>query len=171
MKSCLNRRAWSVLGMSAALVGGLLTAGVTAASAAPHPDRDRDRDRDGIRNRWDRDRDGDGIRNRWDRHPNRYDRYESGRYRRDWDHDRDWDRDRDWNRNREWQRERDLQREREINRNNTWGRYGNFNNGVQTQQMSRIVRYGNGTYRETYLVQYYPNGRTSTSLISRQRIY
>ena len=84
--------------------------------------------------------------------------------------DRDWDRDRDWNRNREWQRERDLQREREINRNNTWGRYGNFNNGVQTQQMSRIVRYGYGTYRETYLVQYYPDGRTSTSLISRQRI-
>ena len=59
--------------------------------------------------------------------------------------DRDWDRDRDWNRNREWQRERDLQREREINRNNTWGRYGNFNNGVQTQQMSRIVRYGTVT--------------------------
>jgi hypothetical protein len=110
MKAWLNRRTWGILGLSAALMGGLLTAGLTAASAAPHSYRDQDRDgisnrwdrdRDGdrIRNRRDRDRDGDGIRNRWDRHPNRSDRYD-GRPRRDWDRDRDgipnrWDRDRD----------------------------------------------------------------------------
>ena len=67
MKSWLTRRTWGVLGMSTALVGGLLAAGLTAASAAPHPYGDRDRD--GVCNRWDRDRDGDGVSNWRDRRP------------------------------------------------------------------------------------------------------
>jgi hypothetical protein len=32
---------------------------------------------------------------------------------------------------------------------------------------SRVVRYGRRLYRETYLVRYWPNGRTDTRLISR----
>lgn len=35
---------------------------------------------------------------------------------------------------------------------------------------SRLVRYGRRLYRETYLVTYWPNGRTDTRLISRQRV-
>jgi len=35
---------------------------------------------------------------------------------------------------------------------------------------SRIVRYGRGVYRETYVVRYFPNGRVDTQLISRSRI-
>jgi hypothetical protein len=83
MKAWLNRRTWGVLGLSAALMGGLLTAGLTAASADPHPYGDRDRD--GIPNRWD----GDGIRNWRDRHPNQSDRYYYAPPRQDWDRDRD----------------------------------------------------------------------------------
>jgi hypothetical protein len=41
---------------------------------------------------------------------------------------------------------------------------------VRTIRTSRIVRYGFRTYRETYLVRYLPNGRTQTTLISRERI-
>jgi hypothetical protein len=41
---------------------------------------------------------------------------------------------------------------------------------VRTYRTSRIVRYGFRTYRETYLVRYLPNGRTQTTLISRDRI-
>jgi hypothetical protein len=41
---------------------------------------------------------------------------------------------------------------------------------VRTVRTSRIVRYGFRTYRETYLVRYLPNGRTQTTLISRERI-
>ena len=41
---------------------------------------------------------------------------------------------------------------------------------VQIVRTSRIVRYGFRTYRETYLVRYLPNGRTQTTLISRERI-
>ena len=61
-------------------------------------------------------------------------------------HDRDWRRYREWDRNRRW------------------------NSGVRTVQTSRFVRRGFHTYRETYLVRYYPNGRTDTTLIARQRI-
>ena len=35
---------------------------------------------------------------------------------------------------------------------------------------SRLVRYGRRLYRETYLVTYWPNGRTNTRLISRTRV-
>jgi len=35
---------------------------------------------------------------------------------------------------------------------------------------SRLVRYGRRVYRETYLVTYWPNGRTDTRLISRTRV-
>jgi hypothetical protein len=41
---------------------------------------------------------------------------------------------------------------------------------VREVRTSRIVRYGFRTYRETYLVRYLPNGRTQTTLISRERI-
>lgn len=35
---------------------------------------------------------------------------------------------------------------------------------------SRLVRYGRRLYRETYVVTYWPNGRSDTRLISRQRV-
>ena len=34
----------------------------------------------------------------------------------------------------------------------------------------RLVRYGRRLYRETYVVTYWPNGRTDTRLISRTRV-
>ena len=40
----------------------------------------------------------------------------------------------------------------------------------RTVRRSRVVRYGRRVYREIYAVRYYPNGRTNTWLISRQRI-
>jgi len=43
-------------------------------------------------------------------------------------------------------------------------------NRVRVVRTSRIVRYGFRTFRETYLVRYLPNGRTQTTLISRERI-
>ena len=58
-------------------------------------------------------------------------------------------------------------RYRDWNRNREWNRY---NRGVRTERMTRLVRYGHGTYRETYVVQYFANGRTSTTLVSRERI-
>ncbi|HWN08422.1 MAG TPA: hypothetical protein VNO50_03970 [Pyrinomonadaceae bacterium] len=48
---------------------------------------------------------------------------------------------------------------------NRWRR-----NRVRTVRTTRIVRRGYRTYRETYLVRYYPNGRTTTTLIDRDRI-
>jgi hypothetical protein len=41
---------------------------------------------------------------------------------------------------------------------------------VRVVRTTRIVRHGFRTYRETYLVRYLPNGRTQTTLISRERI-
>lgn len=41
---------------------------------------------------------------------------------------------------------------------------------VRTTRQTRIVHRGFHTYRETYLVRYLPNGRTDTTLISRERI-
>lgn len=49
---------------------------------------------------------------------------------------------------------------------NNWRRH----RGVRTVRTTRIVRRGYRTYRETYLVRYYPNGRTTTTLIDRDRI-
>ena len=43
-------------------------------------------------------------------------------------------------------------------------------NRRRTVTQSRYVRYGRRLYRETYLVTYWPNGRTNTRLISRQRV-
>jgi hypothetical protein len=35
---------------------------------------------------------------------------------------------------------------------------------------SRLVRYGRRVYRETYVITYWPNGRTDTRIVSRQRV-
>ena len=55
----------------------------------------------------------------------------------------------------QWQRDRGYNRRYERRR---------------TVTRSRYVRYGRRLYRETYLVTYWPNGRTDTRLISRQRV-
>jgi hypothetical protein len=41
---------------------------------------------------------------------------------------------------------------------------------VRTVRQTRIVQRGWRRYRETYLVRYFPNGQTQTTLISRERI-
>jgi hypothetical protein len=46
-------------------------------------------------------------------------------------------------------------------------RYGNRRRSVTR---SRLVRQGRRLYRETYVVTYWPNGRTDTRLISRTRV-
>ncbi len=51
-------------------------------------------------------------------------------------------------------------------RHRDWYRH----NRVRTMTQTRIVRRGFRTYRETYLVRYFGNGQTQTTLISRQRI-
>jgi hypothetical protein len=45
-----------------------------------------------------------------------------------------------------------------------------YNRRTRTVRRSRIVRYGRRVYRETYLVTYWSNGRTTTRLIDRDRI-
>ena len=45
-----------------------------------------------------------------------------------------------------------------------------YNNRRRTVTRSRLVRYGRRLYRETYFVTYWPNGRTDTRLVSRQRV-
>ena len=62
----------------------------------------------------------------------------------------------------QWQRDR--YRDRYDRRYE--GRY----NRRRTVTRSRYVRYGRRLYRETYLVTYWPNGRSNTRLISRQRV-
>jgi hypothetical protein len=49
-------------------------------------------------------------------------------------------------------------------------RYDRRYNRSRSVTRSRVVRYGRSIYRETYLVTYWPNGRTNTRLISRSRI-
>jgi hypothetical protein len=49
-------------------------------------------------------------------------------------------------------------------------RYDRRYNRRRSVTRSRVVRYGRRLYRETYLVTYWPNGRTNTRLISRTRI-
>ena len=62
----------------------------------------------------------------------------------------------------QWQRDRYGRRyERRYDR-----RYSRQRSVTQ----SRLVRYGRRLYRETYLVTYWPNGRTNTRLISRTRV-
>ena len=63
----------------------------------------------------------------------------------------------------QWQRDR---YGRSYERRNDW----RYNNRSRSVTRSRLVRYGRRLYRETYLVTYWPNGRTNTRLISRQRV-
>jgi hypothetical protein len=45
-----------------------------------------------------------------------------------------------------------------------------YENRQRSVTRSRLVRYGRRLYRETYLVTYWPNGRTNTRLVSRTRV-
>ena len=49
-------------------------------------------------------------------------------------------------------------------------RYDRNNTRRRTVTRSRLVRYGRRLYRETYVVTYWPNGRSDTRLISRTRV-
>jgi len=60
----------------------------------------------------------------------------------------------------QWQRDRYGRRDRRYDRR--------YNRRQRT--FSRVVRYGRRLYRETYLVTYWPNGRSNTRLINRSRI-
>jgi hypothetical protein len=55
-----------------------------------------------------------------------------------------------------------------------WGRNRNDRNigrgRTKSVTRTRMVRQGRRLYRETYLVRYFPNGRTDTRLISRVRV-
>lgn len=55
-----------------------------------------------------------------------------------------------------------------------WQRYGNrrFHRRYSRRSVTRtrLVRYGRRLYRETYVITYWPNGRTDTRLISRSRV-
>ena len=44
------------------------------------------------------------------------------------------------------------------------------NRGVRIVTRTRIVRQGFRTFRETIQIKYFPNGRTTTKVISRTRI-
>ena len=55
-------------------------------------------------------------------------------------------------------------------RNRRWERRYNRRYNTRAVTRSRIVRMGRRVYRETYVVRYFPNGRTDTRLISRTRI-
>lgn len=52
-------------------------------------------------------------------------------------------------------------------RNRNGRRWGNRRRSVTR---TRLVRLGRRLYRETYVVTYWPNGRTDTRLISRTRV-
>src|SRR5215470_4023199 len=49
-------------------------------------------------------------------------------------------------------------------------RYDRRYNRQRSVTQSRLVRYGRRLYRETYVVTYWPNGRTNTRSISRTRV-
>jgi hypothetical protein len=49
-------------------------------------------------------------------------------------------------------------------------RYGRRYNRRRSVRRTRLVRYGRRLYRETYVVTYWPNGRSDTRLISRTRV-
>ncbi|HEY0101656.1 MAG TPA: hypothetical protein VGB76_22205 [Pyrinomonadaceae bacterium] len=52
-----------------------------------------------------------------------------------------------------------------------WGRNNRrINRRARTVTQSRLVRIGRRTFRETYQITYWPNGRTETRLISRVRV-
>ena len=63
----------------------------------------------------------------------------------------------------------------EANANPQWqrdpyGHRGYERRGARIVRQTRVVRFGRRMYRETYLVRYFPNGRTDMRLISRVRI-
>jgi hypothetical protein len=59
----------------------------------------------------------------------------------------------------------------EANAAPQWQRDRNYRNRrPQSVTRTRVVRVGRRLYRETYVVRYFPNGRTDTRLISRTRI-
>ena len=66
----------------------------------------------------------------------------------------------------QWQRDRYGRR---YDRRND-RRYDRRYNRQRSVTQSRLVRYGRRLYRETYVVTYWPNGRTNTRLISRTRV-
>jgi hypothetical protein len=56
-------------------------------------------------------------------------------------------------------------------RDNRWeDRNWRNNRGVRIVTRTRIVRQGWRTFRETIQIKYFPNGRTTTKIISRTRI-
>ena len=61
-----------------------------------------------------------------------------------------------WQRHRRWERRENRRYDRRYN--------------TRAVTRSRIVRVGRRVYRETYVVRYFPNGRTDTRLVSRTRI-
>ncbi len=56
-------------------------------------------------------------------------------------------------------------RDRRDRRDRRWG-WGR----QRTVEQTRIVNYGGRTFRETYMVRYFPDGRTETTLINRERL-
>ena len=54
-------------------------------------------------------------------------------------------------------------------RRDNYRRYNRYG-GVRTERQTRIVSYGRRTFRETYLVRYFPDGRTQTVLVDRERV-
>lgn len=63
----------------------------------------------------------------------------------------------------QWQRDR-------YGRRYEGRRYDRRYDRQRSVTQSRLVRYGRRVYRETYVVTYWPNGRTNTRLISRTRV-
>ena len=57
-------------------------------------------------------------------------------------------------------------------RNDRWDnrRDNDRNRRVRIVRQTRIVRQGFRTFRETIQIKYFPNGRTTTKVISRTRI-
>ncbi|SRR6266404_3282946 len=60
------------------------------------------------------------------------------------------------------------QRYRRPDYDRDWRNRSNYGYGYQTE--TRLVQRGWHTYRETYQIRYLPNGRTETTLISRERV-
>ena len=69
------------------------------------------------------------------------------------------------------QRDRYDQNQRDDRWDNRRDDRNNRNNRrVRTVTQTRIVRQGFRTYRETIQIKYFPNGRTTTKVLSRSRI-
>lgn len=61
--------------------------------------------------------------------------------------------------------------ERNFHGNNQRDWRRNDNRRVWTETKTRIVRQGRITFRETIQIKHFPNGRTETKVIKRDRIY